>query len=102
MDIMRPVFKVDFNEMVDSDVVLLSAEDFKTDASGVVVPLYEGMYVSLYEDDCNENNEIDDLVANGVVVRNVRMDWSAHVKWCCRIDRDGVRAESKVNKFSGD
>lgn len=35
----RPVFYADFNEMVDADTVLLSVDDSKKDASGVVVLL---------------------------------------------------------------
>lgn len=97
----RPVFYVDFNEMVDADTVLLSVDDSKKDASGVVVLLREGMLVSIYMDDHDENGAIDNLVAQGVVVRNSRTDWSAHVKWCCRIDGNGIRAQSEVDKSAG-
>jgi hypothetical protein len=95
---MVPIFYVDFNEMVDTETVLLSASDFKRDALGRIVSLREGMFVSVYMDDRNEHGVIDNLVAKGVVVRNLRTDWSAPVKWCCRIDADGIRAESEVNK----
>jgi hypothetical protein len=94
----RPVFYVDFNEMVDADTVLLSADDSKKDASGAVVSLYEGMLVNIYMDDSDENGAIDNLVAQGIVVRNIRSNWSAHVKWCCRIDGNGIRAQSEVDK----
>lgn len=94
----RPVFYVDFNEMVDADTVLLSAGDSKRDASGVAVSLREGMLVNIYMDDRDENGAIDNLVAQGIVVRNSRTDWSAHIKWCCRIDGNGIRAQSEVDK----
>ncbi|WP_174989281.1 hypothetical protein [Burkholderia lata] len=92
----RPVFCVDFNEMVDADTVLLSGADTKIDASGVTVRLHEGMLVSVYMNDLDEHGNVDDLVANGVVVRNTIDGWGSNVKWCCRIDSDGVRARSTV------
>ena len=92
----RPIFYVDFNEMIDADTVLLSAEDTKVDISGVVMQLYECMPVSIYMDDRDAYGKIDNLVADGVVVRNTEGGWSAHVKWCCRIDGNGVRVQSKV------
>ncbi|WP_198360014.1 hypothetical protein [Burkholderia ubonensis] len=101
MSMVRPVFYADFNEMVDADTVLLSVDDSKRDASGVVVLLREGMLVSIYMDDYAENGTIDNLVAQGVVVRNSRADWSAHVKWCCHIDGNGIRAQSEVDKCAG-
>jgi hypothetical protein len=90
----RPVFYVDFNEMVDLNTVLLSAGDTKIDASGVSVQLQEGMPVSVYMDDRDENGNVDNLIADGLVVRNATSDWSAHVKWCCRIDGNGIRRQS--------
>ena len=92
----RPVFSVDFNEMLDARTVLLSARDTKVDASGVTVRLQEGMLVSLYMNDLDRHGNRDDLIARGVVVKNTAKDWSSHVKWCCRIDDDGIRARSKI------
>lgn len=86
------VFRVDFNEMVDASTVLLSVGGTKVDASGVSVQLREGMAISVCMD---ENGDVDKLVASGVVVRNTAADWSAHVKWCCRIDEHGVRTQSE-------
>ena len=96
----RPVFYVDFNEMVDSNTVLLSVEDTRADASGVIVHLQQGMYVTVYMDDLVEDGNVDNLVANGVVVRNTDRGWAAHVKWCCRIDSDGIRAQSEIGGWS--
>lgn len=93
----RPVFCVDFNEMVDADTVLLSVEDTKVDASGVPVRLYEGLLISVYMTDLDENGHPDNLIANGIAVRNVSSGWASHVKWCCRIDSDGVRPQSEVD-----
>lgn len=94
----QPIFYVDFNEMVDAETVLLSAVDTKVDASGVTVHLHEGMFVRVYMNDLDENGNVDNLVAEGVVVRNTGAGWHAHVKWCCRIDGNGVRAQSEVDR----
>jgi hypothetical protein len=93
----KPYFSVDFNEMIDVDTVLLSAGDWKVDAGGVIVQLREGMLVSVYMDDMSENGKIDNLVANGVVTKNA-VGGAAIVKWCCRIDSDGIRPESKKTR----
>lgn len=85
-------FYVDFNEMLDSDLVLLSKGDTKTATGGLIVSLYEGMPVRVYMDDAGEVGP-NNLVANGYVELNRDTGWSSHVKWCCRIDSNGVRRE---------
>jgi hypothetical protein len=95
----RPRFLVDFNEMVDANTVLLSVEDTKVDASGAVVQLHEGLPISVYMDDRDASGNIDNLLANGVVIKNKESGWSAHVKWCCRIDDDGIRSQSEVQRI---
>lgn len=92
----KPYFYVDFNEMIDPNTVLLSAGDSKVDARGVTVQLHEGMLVSVYMDDLDANGNVDNLVANGVVTKNTEVGWAAHVKWCCRIDSDGIRSQSEI------
>ena len=87
----RPYFYVDFNEMIDASTVLLSAGDSKVDAHGVIVQLHEGMRVGVCMHDLDENGKIDNLVAAGVVTENTEPGWASHVKWCCRIDSDGIR-----------
>lgn len=91
-----PIFYVDFNEMVDDNTVLLSSDDSKVDASGICVQLHEGMLVSVYMNDLDEHGNVDNLVARGAVVRNTQDGWSSHVKWCCRIDPDGIRQRSTI------
>jgi hypothetical protein len=87
-----PTLHVDFNEMVDRDLVLLSAQDAIIDANGVEVILQEGMLVQIFDHDEDEMGP-NNLIAKGVVELNRADDWSSHVKWCCRIDRNGIRHE---------
>ena len=93
----KPMLYVDFNEMLESNLVLLSAGDTKTDSRGEVVSLREGLEVVVYMDDMDDNGNIDNLVASGVVERNTSTTgWAGHVKWCCRIDSSGIRYESAL------
>jgi len=87
---------VDFNEMLAPNLVLLSATDTKTASDGVVVSLNEGMEVDVYMNDTDEHGFPDNLVATGVVEANRTTGWSAHVKWCCRIDAHGIRHQSEL------
>ena len=93
----KPMLYVDFNEMLESNLVLLSVEDIKTDSRGGVVSLHEGLEVIVYMDDSDGNGNADNLVARGVVERNnSTIGWAAHVKWCCRICSGGIRHESEL------
>lgn len=86
---------VDFNEMVARDEVLLSKVDSKTDSHGNVLHFVEGMPVVGYMDDCNECGERDNLIADGVAIRNRFGHWQ-HVRWLLKINEHGVRHESDV------
>ncbi|MDB5785448.1 MAG: hypothetical protein JWQ50_5363 [Caballeronia mineralivorans] len=94
----KPYFYVDFNEMIDANTVLLSAGDSTVDARGVTIQLHEGMLVRVYMDDLDASGNVDNLVANGVVTKNTEPGWAAHVKWCCRIDSDGIRPQSEITR----
>lgn len=89
----KPRIYVDFHEMVEPDLVLLSKADTKQDSSGATVQLYEGLHVSVYMDDADGNGKPDNLIADGVVERNTSEYWK-YVPWCCRIDAKGIRHES--------
>lgn len=91
---------VDFNEMVDYNTVLLSADDTKTDSQGNEVAFYEGMPVSIYTDDVDKDGKTDNLVAEGIAIRLDLSQYPAwkHVKWCCRIDEKGIVNESDLQK----
>jgi len=91
---------VDFNELVDYNLVLLSKDDTKTDSHGNIIAFYEGMPISIYSDDISDNGEIDNLVAEGIAIKqdlNNHVSWQ-HVKWCCRIDLNGIMHESDLRK----
>ena len=80
---------MDFNEMVAKDLVLLATDDVVVDSSGGHVVLREGLRVYLYMHDADENGIPRYLLASGIAEINRASDWSAKVRWCCRIDEWG-------------
>lgn len=94
----RPRFYVDFNELMEVDLVALSRNDNKTTDIGESILLHEGMMIDVYSDDVDDKGEPDNLVASGIVERNSRTGWARHIKWCCRIDSNGIRHESDLSQ----
>lgn len=92
----RPKFYVDFNELLTRNLVCLSQEDTKIASSGERIALSEGMEIDVYSDDIDDRGQPDNLVASGVVERNSVGGWTAHIKWNCRIDENGIRHESDL------
>jgi hypothetical protein len=95
-DALIPGLYVDFNELLESDLVLLSQHDTRQDAKGNTVHLYEGLIISIFSDDVDGNGNPDNLVAEGVVERNRNDGWAKHVKWCRRIGSQGIRHQSDL------
>ncbi|WP_026685656.1 hypothetical protein [Azovibrio restrictus] len=91
----KPMLYVDFNEMLEPDLVLLSTSDTKTASNGALVTLEAGQEVTVYMDDIDEHGNSDNLVATGIVEANKTEGWGTHVKWCCRIDANGILHQSK-------
>jgi hypothetical protein len=93
----RPRLHVDFNEMLDSDLVPLSRSDVKRDAEGALIELWECLPIEIFSDDVDDAGTSDELVAQGVVEQNhSRSRWAKEVKWCCRIGPDGIRHRSEL------
>jgi hypothetical protein len=82
----KPRLYVDFNEMLEPGLYLLSRTDTTQDSAGNSIELADGRPVAVYMDD-----DGGALIADGVVERNEQHGRSAHVKWCCRIDQTGIR-----------
>ena len=92
----RPRLYVDFNEMVEANLVLLAQEDRKVDSAGNMVVLAPGLMVHVYMDDVDEDGRDDPLIADGVVERSPGAGWTAPARWCCRIDSNGIRRASET------
>jgi hypothetical protein len=89
---------VDFNEMIEEDLVLLSKTDFKIDSNRNNIELYEGLHVKIYDNDLSCCSKIDNLIADGTVELNTNIAWTNDAKWNCRIDKAGIYNESQKSK----
>ena len=65
--------------------MLLSQTDIKKDVNGNAVRLVEGLPIAIFSDDIGADGQPDNLVADGVVIRNKYTGSFPHVKWCCLI-----------------
>jgi hypothetical protein len=86
---MAPRFSVDFNELIENDLVMLSQADERVDVAGVSVALVQGLQVEVQEENLYDDGLHEVLFARGVVEANMTGTWS-HVKWLCRIDSAGI------------
>ena len=89
----KPRVRVDFNELVQEDVVLLSKTDEVIDSAGNCLILTEGLEVSIYEYNDYGDGDKEFLLADGVaelndITRNG--EWCKVAKWCCRINKNGI------------
>jgi hypothetical protein len=94
----RPRFYVDFNELIERDLVALAKDDTKLTSTGERVDLCEGLAIEVYSDDNNDRGEADNLIASGIVEHNSTIGWAQHIKWNCRIDSKGIRYESDLSQ----
>ena len=93
----RARIKVDFNEMVAEDLVLLSKTDNVVDSEGNEIHLVAGNRIYIYEYNKYENGEEEYLLAEGSAELNdpvVNGSWTQAAKWCCRISSDGIANET--------
>ena len=91
----EPRLHVDFNQMIEDDLVLLSKTDFKKDSEGNTIELKEGLEVKLYSDDLSSCSIKDNLIANGIVELNTHIIFADEAKWNCRINNAGIYNESQ-------
>ncbi|PIF47165.1 hypothetical protein CLU96_4213 [Chryseobacterium sp. 52] len=88
---------VDFNELIDDDLVLLSQQDIKLDHKGNEITLFLGKQINVYMDDINENGVVDYLVASGTVELN-NTGLFPICKWNLRINAKGIQHESDLEQ----
>jgi hypothetical protein len=95
----KPRIVVDFNEMVTNKIVLMSKDDSKIDSEGNIIKFHEGMAVSIYSDDEEPFGIKNNLIADGNAIKYdlTKYPYWSHVKWCCLINKDGIRHELDNN-----
>jgi hypothetical protein len=90
-----PRIRVDFNELISDDLVLLAKDDLVDDAKGNVVCLADGLPVMAYKYNCYGDGTKEYLYVEGVAERNdpnVNGHWTQAAKWCCRF-KGGVKSK---------
>ncbi|GGY76815.1 hypothetical protein GCM10011613_21650 [Cellvibrio zantedeschiae] len=85
----KPRIRVDFNELLEADLVFLSKVDAVEDSAGRKIHLSEGEPVSIYEFNLYDDGEKEYLLAEGVAVLNTFQP-NPVAKWCCRINELGI------------
>jgi hypothetical protein len=87
--------RADFNGLF-GDILCLSHKETSSDAEGKEVILYEGMRVTAFDEDGDEQGNRDDLLASGTVERSPEPLRCRGSRWILRIDQNGVRHESDL------
>ncbi|WP_455151176.1 hypothetical protein [Capnocytophaga sp.] len=87
---MKPKIEVNFNEIIDDFKILLSQSDMIIDSEGNEILLKEGLEIDIFEPDYDEQNNRDDIVASGFVTECINPPYK-QVKWCCKIDKKGIK-----------
>ena len=89
--------RADFNGLF-GDLLCLSHNEVAKDEHGALVQLREGMVVTAFDEDTNDQGERDDLIAHGVVERSPEWLQCNGSRWCLRIDEHGVRHQSDTER----
>ena len=88
---------VDFNALGEDYLIPISKTDSVIDSDGNAVVLSDGIEIYLYEDDYDVFDRQDNLIAEGIIVRNTSIN--SIVKWYCQLNDFGVRHESDDPSF---
>jgi hypothetical protein len=88
---------IDFNGMLDRDLVCLSHGKYAKTFDGREVELYEGQILTGFDEDVDENGRRDDIFVTGVVEQSPSEAQCRGSIWSLRFDVDGIRSESEVS-----
>lgn len=90
---------LDFNEFcaVDEDneapIYLFSQADIVNDSDGNDIELYDGMKISVFDDDTDISNMPDAILADGIVIGNFLKQYPK-VKWLIRLEKHEIGYKS--------
>jgi hypothetical protein len=89
--------RADFNGLF-GDLLCLSHGDTCAEKGGGVVQLKEGLILTAYDEDLDENGKHDDLIARGTVEASPEWLRCNGSRWVLRIDKNGVNHESDLQE----
>lgn len=95
MPLDKPRIWLDFNELCGTDndgapVYLFSQADIVNDSYGRDVELYDGMKVSVFDDDSDGSGNPDALLADGIITRNY-LEQYPQIKWAIKLIKHGLK-----------
>lgn len=91
---LAPRIRVDFGEMLDYNLVVLSRRNQESARAGVLLDFYRGQPVAIVDDDIDEHGLPGHLIADGhaePAMGTALPPWAADAAWLCRIDKRGIR-----------
>lgn len=94
-----PRIRVDFNELIGSDLVLLAKSDIVECNDGHQLTLYPGMNVIAFEYNIYADSTTECLFVQGKVERNdpaINGEWTRNALWCCRFADKVQSSDSMV------
>jgi len=91
----KPFIYVDFNELLDKEIVMLSQTDSKNDYLGNAIALHEGLEIIGYQEDEDISGARDDILMEGVCILN-QTGHSEYVKWLLKANNKGIRYASDI------
>ena len=75
----RPRVYCDFNGLVDEDTYALDSQGTLDDMQRLGLELKEGLALTLWADDVDDEGNDDNLLVDGVVAKHENFDWVARV-----------------------
>jgi hypothetical protein len=85
----------DFNGLF-GDLLCLSHKETCLGADGEQIAVFEGMTVTAFDEDMDDQGKNDNLIATGTVERSPKWLSCNGSRWVLRINGDGVRHESDL------
>jgi hypothetical protein len=89
---------VDFYGILEPGLLCLSHTNDATTAEGEILSLREGMVLTAFDQDTDENGNPDNIFATGVVEKSPEYAQYKGSLWSLRIDSDGIRHESDIKQ----
>ena len=90
--------EADFNGILEPGLLCLSHADEVKDSQGNIIRLQEGMVLTAYDLDADENEKPDNIFATGIVERSPSYAKCKGSLWSLRINSDGIRHESDIKQ----
>jgi hypothetical protein len=94
-----PRIRVDFNELIDSGLVLLAKTDLVICEDGSELTLQAGLSVIAYEYNEYADGTAEYLYVQGCAERNdptLNGEWTRNAQWCCRFSGGVQSSESRI------